>query len=71
MSEVVKKIHPGNDVLPRHLAGGTWKSKILAKKGKRSFTTSKPARLIFLDAPVNGWPGGRPEENGWKPRAGK
>lgn len=59
------------DVKPRHLSGGLWKTKQIAKKGKQSRTTSKPARFYVAVPPETGWPGGMPEKNGWKPAGGK
>lgn len=59
------------DVKKRYLAGGAWRAKITAKKGKASRTTSKPGRLYMAYPPVEGWKGGLPEHNGWKPSGGK
>lgn len=59
------------DVKSRHLSGGFWKSKQIAKKGKHSRTASKPARFYVAVPPTEGWPGGLPEKNGWKPSGGK
>lgn len=47
---------------------GTWKKRKLQKGQRASRTTSKKARIILLYPPENGWPGGRPEENGYKKR---
>lgn len=43
-----------------------WKKKKIRKQTRASRTTSKKARITFIYPPENGWPGGRPEENGYK-----
>lgn len=55
---------PSRDVLPRYMAMGTWKSKIIDKKGKASRTTSSPATIYVAVPPATGWPGGDPRLNG-------
>lgn len=71
MSKKKATIEVGKDIKRKYLVGGTWKSKKIAKQGKASRTTSKPARLYIAVPPVTGWPGGLPENNGWKPGGGK
>lgn len=50
---------------------GTWKKRIFDRKGKRSATTSKPARIYIAIPPIEGWPGGDPLKNGYRPSGGK
>ncbi len=59
------------DVKPKFFSGGFWKAYQIPRKGKRSYTTSKPARFYVAVPPETGWPGGLPEKNGWKPSGGK
>jgi len=48
------------------MAMGTWKRRIFQKRGKRSYTASKKARIYYAFPPSTGWPGGRPEDNGYR-----
>lgn len=50
---------------------GTWKKKIFDRKGKRSYTMSKPGRIYVAIPPEEGWPGGDPLKNGYRPSGGK
>ena len=59
------------DVKSKYLTGGYWKTEYFRKKGKRSFTTSKPARFYTAIPPIEGWPGGDPIKNGYKLTGGK
>jgi hypothetical protein len=47
---------------------GTWKRRKLVKGQRASQTKSKKARLTWVYPPEQGWPGGRPEDNGYKHR---
>lgn len=71
MSRKKVKIEVGKDVKRKYLVGGSWKSRQIDKKGKASRTTSKPARIYIAVPPAEGWPGGDPAKNGWKPGGGK
>lgn len=48
------------------LGMGSWKSRVIKKQGKASRTKSSPARLYTVAPPKSGWPGGRPEDNGYR-----
>lgn len=50
---------------------GRWKIRKLKKlaNGGKGSTASKKSRLYYAYPPVEGWPGGRPEDNGY--RAGR
>lgn len=48
---------------------GTWKKRKLIKGQRASRTSSKKARITFISPPTGGWPGGRPEDNGYKHRS--
>lgn len=55
------------DVLPRYTAMATWKSRKLAKKLRGSRTRSTVGKVYIAVPPADGWKGGLPEQNGWKP----
>lgn len=38
------------------------------RKNRPSRTTSTIARIYIAIPPPEGWPGGAPEKNGWRPR---
>lgn len=50
---------------------GTWKKHKLQKGARASRTTSGKARITFVHPPESGWPGGRPEDNGYRRKGGK
>ncbi len=58
------EIIAGVSILPRYLVGGHWKTKIIKKMGKRSFTKSGVARVYIAYPPPEGWKGGDPRLNG-------
>lgn len=70
MAKAKKEIIRDESVKVKHYSGGEWKSRFFAKKGKRSFTASKRARIYVAVPPVTGWVGGDPEKNGYKRKAG-
>jgi len=41
------------------------------KQARASRTHSKRGRTYFAVPPAEGWPGGDPAKNGWKPSGGK
>ena len=45
---------------------GSWKLKKLSKKNKGKSEPTKKARIYYAYPPVTGWPGGRPEDNGYR-----
>ena len=55
------------DVKVRYFAGGEWKSSIIAKQGKNRHEATKMARTYTAIPPAEGWAGGLPEHNGYKP----
>ena len=61
-----KQMEKPKGVLSRYLAGGTWKSRIIAKMGKGRSEKCKSPRIYQVVAPVGGWPGGHPNQNGCK-----
>jgi hypothetical protein len=61
----------GKDILRKYLQGGVWKRLQIAKKDKGKSTASKRSRIYIAIPPKTGWPGGRPEDNGWKPGSKK
>lgn len=61
----------GNDILPRYLVGGVYKRRKLDKAGKGRSERTKLSRTYVALPPVSGWPGGLPENNGYKPGRGK
>jgi len=69
MSE--KQVTKENSVKPKYYTGGEWKAYSIARKGKRSFTASKVARIYIAVPPTEGWPGGDPLKNGYNPKGGK
>lgn len=50
------------------MAMGTWKKRKLIKGQRASQTKSKKARLVWVNPPETGWPGGSPEANGYRRR---
>lgn len=62
----VEKYTPPADVKSRHLAGGTWKSRIIAKMGKGKSEKCKRPLIYVAIPPAEGWPGGHPQQNGCK-----
>jgi len=48
------------------MAMGTWKRRIFAKLGKSKTERTKKARIYYAYPPKEGWPGGRPEDNGYR-----
>lgn len=40
---------------------------VKSSERRASRTTSKQARIYFAVPPAEGWPGGDPAKNGWKP----
>ena len=48
---------------------GSWKKHKLIKGQRASRTASKKARITFIYPPNTEWPGGRPEDNGYKHKA--
>lgn len=51
-----------------HSTMGTWMTRKLKKlaSGRKNSTASKKARIYYAYPPVTGWPGGRPEDNGYR-----
>ena len=47
---------------------GTWKTRKNKKEiqGRKNSTTSTKARIVVMKPPITGWPGGRPEDNGYR-----
>jgi hypothetical protein len=54
------------------MAMGNWKLKKLKQQlsGRGNSTKSKKARIYRAYPPAEGWPGGEPERNGYRRRAG-
>lgn len=48
------------------MAMGTWKRRVFAKLGKNRTERTKKARIYYAYPPEGGWPGGRPEDNGYR-----
>lgn len=67
MSQKKKDPDVGTDVLRRYLQGGVWKRHIIEKKDKGRSERTKLGRSYVAIPPPEGWPGGHPEKNGWKP----
>lgn len=67
----VKQIVKDSSVKPKYYTGGEYRAYQIARKGKRSFTMSKVARQYIAVPPAEGWPGGDPLKNGYKPTGGK
>lgn len=61
----------GNDILRKHLVGGTWKRSKLDKQGKARSERTKHAGFYVAMPPEGGWPGGEPEKNGYRAGKGK
>lgn len=55
------------DVYTRYLAGGTWHKDIIKKKNKGSQTKAGRGSTYIAVPPVEGWPGGDPIKNGFRP----
>ncbi len=45
---------------------GSWKTKQNAKKNTGKSEPTKKAHIYYAYPPVGGWPGGRPEDNGYR-----
>ena len=60
-----------NDLKPQYMWMGNWRSKVHSKTNRGSRTSSKRARLYVAVPPASGWPGGMPENNGYRRSAGK
>lgn len=56
------------DVKKKYLAGGQWKSKIIARQGKHRHEATRVGGTYICIPPAEGWPGGDPVKNGYKPR---
>lgn len=46
---------------------GTWKTRIFLSKDRGRSEKCKKAKRYFAYPPAEGWPGGAPEKNGYKP----
>ena len=57
-----------NDVKEKYKAGGKWKKRIFDKMGKHRHESTKPGGFFIAIPPEGGWPGGLPENNGYKKR---
>lgn len=57
----------GTDIKRKHLVGGTWKRRKLDKLGKSRSERTKLARTYVAKPPEEGWPGGDPLKNGYRP----
>lgn len=55
------------DVKPRHLVGGHWAAaRLLKGLRNKSEKSGKRGRTHIARPPKTGWPGGRPEDNGYR-----
>jgi hypothetical protein len=66
MAQKRKDPEVGQDILRKYLVGGTWKRRILDKLGKGRSERTKLSRSYVAIPPEGGWPGGLPEQNGYK-----
>lgn len=57
----------GHDIKRKHLVGGTYKQRYYEKLGKGKSEKTKLGAIYVATPPAEGWPGGPPEKNGWKP----
>lgn len=57
----------GQDILRKHLAGGVWHRRKINKQGKGRSERTKLGRMYTAKPPEAGWPGGHPEQNGYRP----
>jgi hypothetical protein len=57
----------GSDVKRCYLTGGLWNRRRLDKEGKGRSSPCKLARVYIAKPPATGWPGGMPEQNGYRP----
>ncbi len=71
MSKARKHVEKERSIKLKYYSGAEYKFNIFMKKGKRSFTTSKVARIYIAIPPETGWPGGDPTKNGFKVGGGK
>ncbi len=55
------------DVKPGLLQGGQWKARYFDRLGKHRHVPTALARSYIAVPPPEGWPGGEPARNGWKP----
>lgn len=55
------------DVKPGNFSGGQWKSRKIEKGQRASRTRSNVAKIYIVVPPIEGWPGGDPIKNGYKP----
>lgn len=49
---------------------GNWRSHAIAKESRGNRTRSTKSKIYYAIPPATGWPGGAPEQNGYK-RNGK
>ena len=59
------------DVKPKHFSGGEWKRRAFEAIGRHRHTASGLGRSYIAIPPEEGWPGGDPLRNGYKPTGGK
>jgi hypothetical protein len=67
MSKSRKDPDVGKDVLRKYLVGGYYRRHKIEKEGKGKSEKTKLGRVYIAIPPPEGWPGGLPEKNGWKP----
>lgn len=58
-------------VIPRYQAMGSWKVRKIEKAGRGRSEKTKVGRVYLAIPPVEGWLGGDPVKNGYKPAGGK
>jgi hypothetical protein len=56
----------GHDINPAYLVGGVYKRRIIEKLGKGRSEKTKLGRTYIAYPPPGGWPGGLPEQNGYR-----
>lgn len=61
----------GQDVQRKYLQGGVYKRNIIEKQGKGRSERTKLSSSYVAVPPPEGWPGGHPEDNGYRPGKGR
>lgn len=57
----------GHDILKKYLVGGVRNRHKLLKEGRGRSESTKLSRIYVAIPPPSGWPGGAPEQNGYRP----
>lgn len=62
-----EKVIPPRDVKKKYLSSGERNKRKIEKAGKGKSESTRLGRTYIAIPPAEGWPGGLPEKNGYKP----